>query len=553
MSLSLKPTIVCLLTLAAACAPALALDADEVLVVANSASPDSVALAQFYADARAIPADNIVLVKTTTEYDITAAAYEQQIRAPLIAAMKDRKLTDKIRCICLVWGMPVRVGLPESSIHHHGVGAIQRAAYRDACARLLADSQFAQTIGVKFPRGGPAELKPVENLFPPLARDSAAAPPKPGDLKEQLISTLIQKQALVAAMKDDERRAIASRQLMGLFLDVQGLRGLMAYVEMAKPAGAPPLADLKRQLAAAEQDLAANNRQPPTAETIQDRLALLETVGGLALVTFYAGEPADGAKIGKGQPDASVDSELSLLLCGEYDLDGPLSNPLHWQAIVVQPPPVLMTARIDGPTRADALRMIKNSIAAQKTGLFGSLYVDAGGPVADYDRRLKRLYRMVRTETKFPAVLNDTEAVFAPRSCPEAALYVGWYSPQRYVPSMAWVPGAVGWHVSSFEARHLRDPESLDWCPQMIHNGVAATIGAVNEPTLGAFPVPEEFFYLLLSGKLTVAECYWRTVPHTSWRLTLIADPLYNPFAANPQIAPANLPRGLLPDSPAKK
>ena len=32
-----------------------------------------------------------------------------------------------------------------------------------------------------------------------------------------------------------------------------------------------------------------------------------------------------------------------------------------------------------------------------------------------------------------------------------------------------------------------------------------------------------------------------------SWRMTLIADPLYNPFQKNPQIDVASLPKGLLP------
>ena len=81
----------------------------------------------------------------------------------------------------------------------------------------------------------------------------------------------------------------------------------------------------------------------------------------------------------------------------------------------------------------------------------------------------------------------------------------------------------------------------------MIQNGVSATVGAVNEPLLGAFPLPDEFFPLLLTGKYTVAECYWRTVPMASWRLTLICDPLYNPFKNNPRVDAAKLPPGLAP------
>jgi hypothetical protein len=31
-----------------------------------------------------------------------------------------------------------------------------------------------------------------------------------------------------------------------------------------------------------------------------------------------------------------------------------------------------------------------------------------------------------------------------------------------------------------------------------------------------------------------LGETYWKTTPAVSWRMTLIGDPLYNPFAAKP-------------------
>ena len=43
--------------------------------------------------------------------------------------------------------------------------------------------------------------------------------------------------------------------------------------------------------------------------------------------------------------------------------------------------------------------------------------------------------------------------------------------------------------------------------------------GPVAEPYLHAFPAADEFFPLLLTGKLTLAEVYWRTNPLTSWMM----------------------------------
>jgi uncharacterized protein (TIGR03790 family) len=66
----------------------------------------------------------------------------------------------------------------------------------------------------------------------------------------------------------------------------------------------------------------------------------------------------------------------------------------------------------------------------------------------------------------------------------------------------------------------------------MIEEGVAATIGPVEEPYVQAFPLPTLFFPYLVEGKLTLAECYLLSLPHLSWKMVLIGDPLYRPFAA---------------------
>ena len=53
-------------------------------------------------------------------------------------------------------------------------------------------------------------------------------------------------------------------------------------------------------------------------------------------------------------------------------------------------------------------------------------------------------------------VLDKKPAVFPPGSCPDAALYCGWYSLANYVPAFKWNKGAVGYHVASSEATTLK-------------------------------------------------------------------------------------------------
>jgi uncharacterized protein (TIGR03790 family) len=99
----------------------------------------------------------------------------------------------------------------------------------------------------------------------------------------------------------------------------------------------------------------------------------------------------------------------------------------------------------------------------------------------------------------------------------------------KYIDAFDFVDGAVGFHIASYEAASLRDPNSSQWCPAMLKDGITATLGAVAEPYLHAFPPPKDFFEQLYNGSCLV-EAYYRTNPFNSWQLLLVGDPLYKPF-----------------------
>jgi uncharacterized protein (TIGR03790 family) len=128
-----------------------------------------------------------------------------------------------------------------------------------------------------------------------------------------------------------------------------------------------------------------------------------------------------------------------------------------------------------------------------------------------------------------PVKEEQTENLFEPNSCPRTAIYCGWYSLKKYVDAFDFVDGAIGYHIASFEAANLRDPNSSQWCPAMLRKGITATLGAVAEPYLHSFPAPRAFFGELFDGRCLV-EAYYRTSPFNSWQLVLIGDPLYRPF-----------------------
>jgi hypothetical protein len=110
------------------------------------------------------------------------------------------------------------------------------------------------------------------------------------------------------------------------------------------------------------------------------------------------------------------------------------------------------------------------------------------------------------------------------------------------VPACEFKAGAVGYHIASYEMLSLRTDNEKGWVAGMLNDGIASTLGAVAEPYLSSMPPPDEFFPLLLTGKLTLAEVYWKTTPMTSWMMSFIGDPLYTPFKVNPQLKPEQLP-----------
>ena len=544
--------------------PAGALEPREVLVVANANVADSVVLAKHYAKARAIPTENVLLINTARGFGVSRKGYDNQIRFPIQRALLLRKLSRRIRCVCLMWGVPVRVAAPaampttatSAATSAAGIEAVYRTAAQRAHYRLAVDYKLLATIGKKFPQPRTSGLKPLGKLF---AEPLPQPPKKLPDIKslnDDIRRLLASKQVRSPHIKDPATRRIAMRQVMAMYLEMYGLEGLVSYLSGTAAARAAAPDGLEAKLKQARDTLDGLSRDELTARSVKARLAAIEAVNGVTQVCSYAYSQVKTSRRQKPRSalagaDATVDSELALLWWGKYKLSGPMKNLLHWRMAKIikgkKVPVTLMTGRIDGPTRADARRMIDSSLVAQRTALAGRCYIDAGGKYPKYDVHLSKLHAFMRENTNLESVLDQKKTLFQPGACPRAALYVGWYSLRRYVPAFQWVPGAVGWHVASFEAADLRNPKTNQWCAKMIQGGLAATIGAIDEPGLHAFPLPEEFVPLLLTGKYTVAECYWRTAPLASWRLTLIADPLYNPFAARPQVDPKLLAEGLAP------
>lgn len=282
----------------------------------------------------------------------------------------------------------------------------------------------------------------------------------------------------------------------------------------------------------------------------KERLQLLgkEEAGasGQRLVAILAERRQVEQELAQGErmdSRAAVDSELALVLAGDYPLEGWLPNPYYLgfrqQQTLLKRDAVLMVSRLDGPDPYTVRRLIDDALLVEKEGLKGRAYFDARWPkpaekkldgYALYDASLHAAAEHIRAGGRMDARLDARGELFQAGDCPDAALYCGWYSLGRYVDAFTWARGAIGYHIASSECATLKQKDSQVWCKRMLEDGAAATLGPVYEPYVQAFPPPDLFFATLLDGYLSLAESYLVSLPYLSWQMVLIGDPLYQPF-----------------------
>jgi uncharacterized protein (TIGR03790 family) len=300
----------------------------------------------------------------------------------------------------------------------------------------------------------------------------------------------------------------------------------------------PELEAARKKLAELEKNKDADKKELDTARAEVTKLRNREVI------------------LSHSESHASVDSELMLLWWPKYELRRWVPNPLYFQASEgyrKRAAPVVLTARLDGPTAEIARRLVDDAIAVESKGLSGGVVIDArgikfeakGGDLTGhgyggYDESFREVAKLLES-AGMKVTLDDKGDVLPANSAKSVAIYCGWYSLGKFVDSCEYVPGAVAWHLASSEATTLRNKDSHVWCPNLLKKGVAATIGPVAEPYTVGFPKPAEFFGFLATGEYTLVEAYSRSMIMCSWMTVLVGDPLYNPFKKNAKLKTADV------------
>lgn len=553
----------CLLAIFHAGQAKASLKPQEIAIIAARGSRSSERLAEYYAQQRGVPLENICKVVMPREETITHEKWLWAIRPEIRKWLEENDPQRQLRCLVTTWDVPLRIGKAKNdrpAAHRYQEYLGGERAKRVKVLRDIA-AQFALLApGVGLTEEGGNQLPGKDKESSPL--DSKQETSELDALSAKLEQELQRAQARVQQLSDPQERQQAALKLQRFATATGGIQVLLESLNKRlqaetksadETAGTGPSSQLQAEFERVRGMLIAFTELQQSLErsapSIQRDAALLDTIararGMMACVQWIDKQLKT---VAKNESNSSFDSELSLVLWPDDDY-----QLLRWQPNYLRPEydnsqlrdsyPTLMVARIDAPTLALAKGLIDTAIKIEKQGLEGKVYLDARGigkldqqnvsvgSYADYDRALLITAKGLQEQTNLDVTLDEKSDLFQPGQCPDAALYCGWYSLGKYIDAFDWAPGAVGYHLASGEATTLHKKESQVWCKRMLEDGICATIGPTYEPYLVAFPRPNEFFALLIQGELSLVECYYRTKPFNSWMMTLVGDPLYRPYA----------------------
>lgn len=274
------------------------------------------------------------------------------------------------------------------------------------------------------------------------------------------------------------------------------------------------------------------------ASKLADRLTTNQKNSLLGIVCMR-GVPYRISATKNSNDQASFDSELALIRL-QLPTKSALNNPyfkskLKRHAFIKKNPgetsKPLLTCRIDGPSLKQCKQLIDDTLATEKTGLWGMCYLDSAQKHKLGDGWLAEIEKM-NWERGIPTVHQlEKHCYNSHYPMEEAALYYGWYAAEKngplLDPKFRFKRGAIACHIHSFSGVNIRADKN--WVGPLLNAGACVVLGNVYEPYLQMTTHLDIFQERLLDG-YSLIEASSIATPVLSWQNIVIGDPLYRPY-----------------------
>jgi uncharacterized protein (TIGR03790 family) len=118
--------------------PSFSLEPDEVLVLVNTRDTHSLELAKYYAKKRNIPDENMFRMRLTERETCSFKEYKDKVEEPVRKYIIKYELKGKIRCILLMYGMPLKFTHPDKE----ETGTKTKSASLDSELALIFEEKY---------------------------------------------------------------------------------------------------------------------------------------------------------------------------------------------------------------------------------------------------------------------------------------------------------------------------------------------------------------------------------------------------------------------------
>ncbi len=348
------------------------LSPDQIAILSNRNSAESLAVARHYATRRNIPPDRIIPLDLPVDETMNRNQYERQLILPVREFLKSHDLAPTISTLVTTYGIPLRVQAPQPTNQ-------EQAWRKDAAERHRFARAYLEKIPAWAMKVAATDQSSVEASedSPPTAGSSAGSDSDQAIL-ERLNAAVRDAVGRVQRARDretPEKLAAWNNELARISLQAGGMAAIVQNLQ-ASPGADPKQAQaevvqFKQQVASAETMIQILTENPSDANR-KRAYQLAERVFGFQGILRLAAAEIESFSYQAG--DASVDSELSLLWWDSdmYRIAGRIPNPLYYEtASSSKKPsmlPVIMVSRLDAPTPDLATQLVDQALDTERRG-----------------------------------------------------------------------------------------------------------------------------------------------------------------------------------------